>query len=205
MHLRRWPEKPPDLYQPESPDSLRQSWCEPLLQRPATPQGGQPPKQPLRQVIDAIRYLVRTAALGGCCQTHHTAMVTWAQGRADDPDVLPALISHRQSRPSPHDTIQPSLRAVVLTRAWPSRHTRGAVAAGPRPACRFEQREHRLFGEFSGVGALLDQVVEQHTHKRLAAPVAARLSSRRPVSAHPPGSAPRRRRSRARCRAPFRR
>jgi hypothetical protein len=52
----------------------------------------------------------------------------------------------------------------------------------PRPACRFEQREHRLFCEFSEVSALLDQVVEQHTHKRLAASVAALL-----VSAHPPG------------------
>src|SRR5512132_762690 len=33
---------------------------QPLVQRPATPQGGRPPKHPLRQIIDAIRYLVRT-------------------------------------------------------------------------------------------------------------------------------------------------
>lgn len=32
----------------------------PLLQRPATPQGGRPPKHPLRLIVDAIRYLVRT-------------------------------------------------------------------------------------------------------------------------------------------------
>jgi transposase len=32
----------------------------PLLQRPATPKGGRPPKHPLRLVIDAIRYLVRS-------------------------------------------------------------------------------------------------------------------------------------------------
>jgi transposase len=32
----------------------------PLLQRPATPKGGRPPKHPLRQIVDAIRYLVRT-------------------------------------------------------------------------------------------------------------------------------------------------
>jgi transposase len=32
----------------------------PLLQRPTTPQGGRPPKHPLRQIIDAIRYLVRS-------------------------------------------------------------------------------------------------------------------------------------------------
>jgi putative transposase len=33
---------------------------QPLIQRPTTPQGGRPPKHPLRQIIDAIRYLVRT-------------------------------------------------------------------------------------------------------------------------------------------------
>ena len=32
----------------------------PLVQRPASPQGGRPPKHPLRQIIDAIRYLVRS-------------------------------------------------------------------------------------------------------------------------------------------------
>jgi len=32
----------------------------PLLQRPATPQGGRPPKHPLRAIVDAIRYLVRS-------------------------------------------------------------------------------------------------------------------------------------------------
>jgi transposase len=32
----------------------------PLVQRPASPQGGRPPKYPLRQIIDAIRYLVRS-------------------------------------------------------------------------------------------------------------------------------------------------
>src|SRR5215211_1949617 len=32
----------------------------PLLERPATPKGGRPPKHPLRQIIDAIRYLVRS-------------------------------------------------------------------------------------------------------------------------------------------------
>lgn len=32
----------------------------PLLQRPATPQGGRPPKHPLRRIVDAIRYLVRS-------------------------------------------------------------------------------------------------------------------------------------------------
>jgi len=88
MHLRRWPEKP-RIYISRSRLTRFVKVGEPLLQRPATPQGGQPPKQPLRQVIDAIRYLVRTAALGGCCQTHHAAMVTWAQGRADDPTSCP--------------------------------------------------------------------------------------------------------------------
>jgi transposase len=33
---------------------------QPLLQRPATPQGGRPPKHPLRVIVDAIRYLVRS-------------------------------------------------------------------------------------------------------------------------------------------------
>lgn len=33
---------------------------QPLLQRPATPQGGRPPAHPLRVIVDAIRYLVRT-------------------------------------------------------------------------------------------------------------------------------------------------
>jgi transposase len=32
----------------------------PLLKRPASPQGGRPPKHPLRHIVDAIRYLVRT-------------------------------------------------------------------------------------------------------------------------------------------------
>jgi transposase len=32
----------------------------PLLQRPATPKGGRPPKHPLRAIVDAIRYLVRS-------------------------------------------------------------------------------------------------------------------------------------------------
>jgi transposase len=32
----------------------------PLLKRPATPKGGRPPKHPLRHIVDAIRYLVRT-------------------------------------------------------------------------------------------------------------------------------------------------
>ena len=32
----------------------------PLVQRPASPQGSRPPKYPLRQIIDAIRYLVRS-------------------------------------------------------------------------------------------------------------------------------------------------
>jgi Putative transposase of IS4/5 family (DUF4096) len=32
----------------------------PLVQRPASPQGGRPPKHPLRQIIDAFRYLVRS-------------------------------------------------------------------------------------------------------------------------------------------------
>jgi transposase len=33
---------------------------QPLVQRPAAPQGGRPPKHSLRRIIDAIRYLVRT-------------------------------------------------------------------------------------------------------------------------------------------------
>jgi putative transposase len=33
---------------------------QPLVQRPATPQGGRLPRHPLRQIVDAIRYLVRT-------------------------------------------------------------------------------------------------------------------------------------------------
>ena len=32
----------------------------PLLERPATPKGGRPPKHPLRVIIDAVRYLVRS-------------------------------------------------------------------------------------------------------------------------------------------------
>src|SRR5262245_65178750 len=32
----------------------------PLLQRPVTPKGGRPPKHPLRAIVDAIRYLVRS-------------------------------------------------------------------------------------------------------------------------------------------------
>lgn len=43
---------------------------------------------------------------------------------------------------------------------------RGAVAAGPRLACRFEHREHRLLCGFSGIAPLLDEVVEQHTPQR---------------------------------------
>ncbi|HEY5984883.1 MAG TPA: IS5 family transposase [Streptosporangiaceae bacterium] len=45
------------------PSSLTDAeWAllQPLVQRPATPRGGRPPKHPLRQIIDAIRYLVRT-------------------------------------------------------------------------------------------------------------------------------------------------
>jgi transposase len=45
------------------PSSLSDAeWAvlQPLLKRPATPKGGRPPKHPLRQIIDAIRYLVRT-------------------------------------------------------------------------------------------------------------------------------------------------
>jgi transposase len=45
------------------PSSLSDAeWAvlQPLLERPATPQGGRPPKHPLRQVVDAIRYLVRS-------------------------------------------------------------------------------------------------------------------------------------------------
>jgi transposase len=45
------------------PSSLSDAeWAvlQPLVQRPATPQGGRPPKHPLRVIIDAIRYLVRT-------------------------------------------------------------------------------------------------------------------------------------------------
>jgi transposase len=33
---------------------------QPLVERPATPQNGRPPKHPLGQIIDAIRYLVQT-------------------------------------------------------------------------------------------------------------------------------------------------
>jgi len=33
---------------------------QPLLRRPATPQGGRPPTHPLRVIVDAIRYLVRS-------------------------------------------------------------------------------------------------------------------------------------------------
>jgi transposase len=45
------------------PSSLTDAeWAilEPLVQRPATGQGGRPPKHPLRQIVDAIRYLVRS-------------------------------------------------------------------------------------------------------------------------------------------------
>jgi hypothetical protein len=45
------------------PSSLSDAeWAvlQPLVQRPATPEGGRPPKHPLRVIIDAIRYLVRT-------------------------------------------------------------------------------------------------------------------------------------------------
>jgi transposase len=45
------------------PSSLSDAeWAvlQPLIQRSATPQGGRPPKHPLRQIIDAIRYLVRS-------------------------------------------------------------------------------------------------------------------------------------------------
>ena len=45
------------------PSSLTDAeWAvvQPLIRRPAMPQGGRPPKHPLRQILDAIRYLVRT-------------------------------------------------------------------------------------------------------------------------------------------------
>jgi transposase len=45
------------------PSSLSDAeWAvlQPLVQRPTAPQGGRPPKHPLRAIIDAIRYLVRT-------------------------------------------------------------------------------------------------------------------------------------------------
>jgi transposase len=45
------------------PSSLSDAeWAvlQPLLERPATPQGGRPPKHPLRRIVDAIRYLVRS-------------------------------------------------------------------------------------------------------------------------------------------------
>jgi transposase len=45
------------------PSSLTDAeWAvlQPLVQPSARPQGGRPPKHPLRQIIDAIRYLVRT-------------------------------------------------------------------------------------------------------------------------------------------------
>jgi transposase len=38
----------------------RMAVLQPLVQRPAAPQGGRPPKHSLRRIIDAIRYLVRT-------------------------------------------------------------------------------------------------------------------------------------------------
>jgi putative transposase len=45
------------------PSSLTDAeWAvvQPLIRRPAMPQGGRPPKHPLRQILDAIRYLVCT-------------------------------------------------------------------------------------------------------------------------------------------------
>src|SRR5512132_4352090 len=45
---------------PSSLSDAEWTVLQPLVQRPATPQGGRPPKHPLRQIVDAIRYLVRT-------------------------------------------------------------------------------------------------------------------------------------------------
>jgi transposase len=45
---------------PSSPSDAERAVPAPLLQRPASPQGGRPPKHPLRAIVDAIRYLVRT-------------------------------------------------------------------------------------------------------------------------------------------------
>ena len=45
------------------PSSLSDAeWAvlQPLLARPATPKGGRPPKHPLRVIVDAVRYLVRS-------------------------------------------------------------------------------------------------------------------------------------------------
>jgi transposase len=56
------PQPTPHRQQPSYPSSMTDSeWAviEPLLGPPARPHGGRPPKHPLRQIVDAIRYLVR--------------------------------------------------------------------------------------------------------------------------------------------------
>ena len=45
---------------PSSLSNAEWAVLQPLVRRPATPQGGRPPKHPLRAIVDAIRYLVRT-------------------------------------------------------------------------------------------------------------------------------------------------
>jgi transposase len=62
--MRLYPHAPAPAARPRAyPSSLSDAeWAvlQPLVQRPATPKGGRPPKHPLRAVVDAIRYLVRT-------------------------------------------------------------------------------------------------------------------------------------------------
>jgi transposase len=61
--MRLYRRAPATTNQKTYPTSLTDAeWAvlQPLLQRPATPRGGRPPSHPLRVIVDAIRYLVRT-------------------------------------------------------------------------------------------------------------------------------------------------
>jgi transposase len=90
----------------------------PLVQRPASPQGGRPPKYPLRQIIDAIRYLVRS----GCA---------WR------------LLPHDFPPPG-HGVL---VVCQVGRRRHPGTHPRHAARAGPHPGqphAGTDRRDHRL-------------------------------------------------------------
>ena len=64
--MRLYPLAPAEPTPPTTrayPSSLTDTeWAvlQPLLQRPTTSRGGRPPKHPLRAIVDAIRYLVRS-------------------------------------------------------------------------------------------------------------------------------------------------
>ena len=67
---------------------------QPLVPRPATPQGGRPPKYSPRRIIDAIRYLVRSGCAWRAAAPRHPAaghgvLVVCQVGRRRHPGAHP--------------------------------------------------------------------------------------------------------------------